>query len=146
MEDIEVVDDPEESVSADEEIPEEGIVKVNGKTLVLNRDYIVSYRNNVNLGTAKILMTGIESYTGIASTTFKIVRKPLTDASVRTKATSYVYIGKARCPKPIIKVGNRTLTLGTNYTLSYKNNVQAGTATVNVKGNRQLYRDCKRFF
>ena len=140
------MDDPEESVSADAEIPEEGIVKVNGKTLVLNRDYIVSYRNNVNLGTAKILMTGIESYTGIASTTFKIVRKPLTDASVRTKATSYIYTGKARCPELIIKVGNRTLTLGTDYTLSYKNNVKAGTATVNVKGNRQLYRSCKRFF
>ena len=109
-------------------------VKVNGKTLVLNRDYTVSYRNNVNLGTAKIIVTGIGSYTGTASTTFKIVRRPLTDASVKTKASSYVYTGSKRCPKPIVKVGNRTLTLGTDYKLSYKNNVNCGTATVIVTG------------
>ena len=48
------------------------------------------------------------------------------------------YTGKALTPKPTVKakVGTKlvTLTKGTDYTVTYKNNVKAGTATVTVKG------------
>ena len=45
-----------------------------------------------------------------------------------------IYTGKAFKPAPAVKLGGKTLVKGTDYTLSYKNNVKVGTATVTVKG------------
>lgn len=39
-------------------------VKDGGKTMVRNTDYIVSYSNNVNAGTAKATVTGKGNYGG----------------------------------------------------------------------------------
>lgn len=44
------------------------------------------------------------------------------------------YTGKALTPKPTVKNGNTTLKEGTDYTLTYKNNVNAGTATITITG------------
>ena len=44
------------------------------------------------------------------------------------------YTGKAIKPKPTVKLGGKKLVRGIDYTLSYTNNVQRGTATVTVKG------------
>ncbi|MDO4869324.1 MAG: S8 family serine peptidase [Bacillota bacterium] len=43
--------------------------------LTLNRDYTVEYSNNVDIGTAKITVTGTGNYTGKIVKTFKIVPK-----------------------------------------------------------------------
>ena len=56
-----------------------------------------------------------------------------------SKATFYKvkdqsYTGKAVKPDVKIKDGNYTLKKGVDYTLSYKNNKKAGTATVTIKG------------
>ena len=44
------------------------------------------------------------------------------------------YTGKALKPAPVVKYNGTTLTKGTDYTVSYKNNTKVGTATVTVKG------------
>ena len=80
------------------------------------------------------IVTGIGNYRGTAKGTFRLTKSSIAGASVTTESASYPITGKARCPKPIVKVGNRTLTLGTDYTLSYKNNVKVGTAIVIVTG------------
>ena len=48
-------------------------VTLNGKTLVENADYTVSYADNVEIGTATVTVTGTGNYTGTAQTTFAIV-------------------------------------------------------------------------
>ncbi len=48
--------------------------------------------------------------------------------------SSYVYNGGENTPTVTVKVGGATLTLGTDYTVSYKDNVNKGTATVTVTG------------
>ena len=49
-------------------------VTVNGvKTLTEGVDYTVSYKNNVAIGTATVVITGIGSYTGTKEVTFRIV-------------------------------------------------------------------------
>ena len=112
----------------------EPVVTLGGKTLVKNRDYIVTYINNKNVGTATVNVTGIGNYRGIARTTFKITRKSLTGAIVKTVSTGYVYSGSAKCPKPIVISGNTTLKLDRDYKVSYTNNKNVGTATVTVTG------------
>ena len=48
------------------------VVALNGKTLKAGTDYDVSYSNNVNVGTATIVVTSKGNYTGKKSATFKI--------------------------------------------------------------------------
>ena len=36
---------------------------------------------------------------------------------------------------PTVKLGGKMLKIGTDYTVSYKDNMNAGTATVTIKGN-----------
>ena len=45
----------------------------NGTALVKGKDYEVSYQKNVNVGTATILIKGINSYSGTLKKTFKIL-------------------------------------------------------------------------
>ena len=48
--------------------------------------------------------------------------------------SNQTYTGKALTPKPVVTVEGEKLTENTDYTLSYSNNVNAGTATVTVIG------------
>ena len=51
-----------------------------------------------------------------------------------TGASDKVYNGIPQTQTPTVKDGSTTLTLGTDYTLSYSNNVNVGTATMTVTG------------
>lgn len=49
-------------------------MKLNGKTLKADKDYMVIYSNNINIGTAKVIIIGKGNYTGNKSVNFKIVK------------------------------------------------------------------------
>ena len=55
-------------------------------------------------------------------------------AKVTLKTSTYTYDGKAKKPEVTVKCGSKTLTKGTDYTVTYKNNKNAGKATVTIKG------------
>jgi uncharacterized protein YjdB len=105
------------------------------KTLVRGTDYsIASYANNVKVGTASIVLKGKDGFAGTTRTvTFKIVQAKVSSAKAAAIAKQ-AYTGKAVKPKPKLTFGGKTLKLGTDYTLAYKNNKNAGTATVVVTG------------
>ena len=110
-------------------------VTLNGKMLTKDIDYTVSYSNNVNAGTATVTVTGKGNYTGTAKGTFKISAADASKATV--KASNQTYSGAALKPAATVTLNGKTLTKDTDYTVSYSNNVNAGTATVTVtfKGN-----------
>ena len=109
-------------------------VALNGKTLTLNSEYNVAYSSNTNVGTATVTVNGIGNYTGSKSVTFKITAKSIAGASVSGIADSYNYTGAAIKPTPTVTLSGKTLTSGTDYTVSYSNNTNAGTATVAIVG------------
>lgn len=47
---------------------------------------------------------------------------------------SKTYTSNKLYQSPVVKYNNKTLVKGTDYTLSYKNNIKVGTATVTIKG------------
>ena len=49
-------------------------VELNGKTLSENKDYMVIYSNNINVGTAKVIIVGKGNYTGNKTVNFTIVK------------------------------------------------------------------------
>ena len=108
-------------------------VKVGGRTLTNGTDYTLSYANNTNVGTATVTITGKGNYTGTISKAFTISAVSLAGAEVSGIA-GRTYNGSAQTQSPTVKVGGRTLTNGTDYTLSYANNTNAGTATVTITG------------
>ena len=57
-------------------------VKYHGEKLVMDTDYTVSYRNNKQIGTAVVIITGKGDYTGSAEVTFRINPKPVSLSSV----------------------------------------------------------------
>ena len=50
-------------------------VTLNGKTLVKNRDYTISYKHNKKKGKAVMVITGKGIYSGIAKRHFKITKR-----------------------------------------------------------------------
>ena len=60
--------------------------------------------------------------------------KSITEAKISGIKTSYVYNGKAQKPPVKVKLVNKTLKKGINYTVTYANNKKAGKATVKIKG------------
>ncbi|KAI9550166.1 hypothetical protein GHT06_003538 [Daphnia sinensis] len=190
------------------------VVKDGTVTLVLGRDYTLSYSNNTDAGTATITVTGIGNYSGTRTVTFVITKAVLiitaddkskvygtTDPSLTPNydgfvnnetetvlggtlviervagesageytitasgytSTNYeityvtgefvinpkainntdvtvstindlVYNGENQTPKPVITDGSITLVEGVDYTLSYTENKDTGTATVTITG------------
>ena len=63
----------------------------------------------------------------------KLTRTSIAKASV-SGLKNKTYTGKVITQTPVVKLGNKTLKSGTDYTVSYKNNKAVGTATVTVTG------------
>ena len=107
-------------------------VKLNGKTLKNGTDYTVSYSNNTKVGTATVKITGKGNYTGSVSKTYSIKNnfKKATISGISTKA----FTGKNITQSITVKYNGKTLKNGTDYTVSYSNNKNIGTATVKIAG------------
>ena len=77
--------------------------------------------------------------------TFKpLVRKSVAKADVKLK--NIYYTGKAVKTKAVVKLGKKTLKEGTDYTISYKNNTNIGTATATIKGKNAYKGSVKATF
>lgn len=108
-------------------------VKYGNATLKKNTDYTVAYSNNVNAGTGTITITGKGLYGGSVKKTFTIKKLGISATAVSGTGNK-VYTGSVIKPVPAVKVGGRTLKNGTDFTVSYKNNTEPGTATLKVTG------------
>ncbi|MBR1629713.1 MAG: BspA family leucine-rich repeat surface protein, partial [Lachnospiraceae bacterium] len=109
-------------------------VKYGNRVLKPEKDYTLSYRNEVNAGKAEAIVKGKGNYTGSKTVPYTIKKISLSGASVTLSKKTYKYDGKAKKPVVKVKVGGKTLTANVHYTVSYANNVNAGTATATVTG------------
>lgn len=109
------------------------VVKNGGKTLEEKKDYIVRYQNNVNAGTADVILEGIGSYQGTRTVQFEILPMDISEAAI-TPIAAQEYTGSDLCPVPEVTVAETALTQETDYDVSYRDNVEAGTAKVVISG------------
>ena len=109
-------------------------VALDGASLTLGRDYTLSYVNNINAGTALIIVNGCGSYEGTAIGTFTISPKPISAADVALGQSSFTYSGKPFTPSVTVSLDGTAIAADSDYTLSFINNVNAGTASVIVSG------------
>jgi hypothetical protein len=121
-------------------------VKLNGKKLKNGTDYKITYKNNTKAGTATIVVTGKGNYTGTVKRTFKITQKSISNVKATIPKATYTYTGKAIKPTVTVKLDKTKLKNGTDYTVSYKNNTKAGTATIVITGKGNYKGTFKRTF
>lgn len=109
-------------------------VRVTLGTVVLTegRDYTLSYSSNTNVGKGTVKITGSGNYKGTVSAEFAITERTITDADV--EVADQIYTGKELTPDVEVTLGDKLLTNGVDYTVTYEKNVNVGTANVIVKG------------
>lgn len=87
---------------------------------------------------AKICKNGMDKTENYAISyvngTLKVTPRDIADAQIDMKQTEYVYNESAHNPKPIVMINGKELLNGTDFELSYANNVNCGTATVTING------------
>lgn len=109
----------------------------NGKTLVEGVDYYISsISNNVNTGTntAKITITGMGNFTGSKSYSFSIEGNPVESPSLTLSENEFDYTGTEIKPKAIVSdAAGNSYKEGTDYTVEYKDNINAGKGTVTIR-------------
>lgn len=86
---------------------------------------------------ANVVRNGALLYSdGVTSQTNIIVNNavPMGELTVTLNSNSFNYTGNEIKPTVTVKDGSTTLNEGTNYSLTYENNINAGIATVTITG------------
>lgn len=95
--------------------------------------YAVSYADNVNAGVANVIITGRGNYKGATSGHFNVLPADLSTATVTPEYSSTTYTGEELEPAVTVTLSGATIP-ASEYTVSYTNNREIGTATVKVTG------------
>ena len=123
---------PAQNYTGSEIIPEV-TVSYGDKMLINGTDYTVSYSDNINVGIATITITGNGDYTGSTTITFEINPINMSNTTIPS-VSAQSYTGNALTPEVTVRYGDKTLVNGTDYTVSYSNNINVGTATITITG------------
>lgn len=111
-------------------------VYYNGILLSENVDYSLTYSDFVDAGTAKVTVTGMNSYKGSVTKEYTI--KPITfnskNLSVTFDKTSLVYYGSAVHPVMYVSFNGQPLVQDVDYKVTYSKNNAPGRATVKITG------------
>ena len=95
---------------------------LDGDTLItLPKDTI---ENNGELGNAEVSSSSLVVLNGIG----------LSNLTITLSNDSYTYDGKSKTPDVVVKDGSKTLTLDKDYTIEYKDNINAGTGKIIITG------------
>ena len=105
-------------------------VKLGDKTLGKDNDYNMKVTKQINAGSYQLTINGGGNYTGTKTVEWKILPKTVETPTI--KVSSATYNGQAQTPSVTVKDDGDTIIPDTQYTVSYQNNTNAGTATVTV--------------
>ena len=96
-------------------------------------DFTIGYENNINSGEGTIILSGIGDFKGVASASFTIKPRSIAKAEI-IGISDKTYTGKAITHALTVKIGSTLLAINKDYTVSYTNNTNAGSATVKISG------------
>ena len=106
-----------------------------GVTLAEDTDYAISYSDNIEVGTAKVTITGNGNYTGTREEEFEVVPIAQGTINIELSQDTYVYDGEDKEPSVTVTytLDNVTTVLTSgDYDCVYTTNRNKGTATVTV--------------
>lgn len=112
------------------------VVKYKGE-VISSKNYTLTYTDNLMTGTGKVKIKGKNKLKGTKTYSFKINPRNIGNCSITCDTKDKYYNGSAFKPGVKVKVGGTEIYSG-NYTVTYKNNVNAGKASVIIKGKNNL--------
>jgi len=103
------------------------VIKDGGKLLKLNKDYKLMYEDNGQIGTAKVVITGVGNYSSKVERDFQVCRPvQMSDSDIVVFGVDdQYYSGQSEIPNINIRYKGLDLTKGVDYKVSYTNTVQA---------------------
>ena len=125
-------------------------VKKDGKTLIAGTDYKLTYGSNTRIGKGSITVKGQGEYTGTVKLNFTISAIPIGSAEISIPYSSYTYRGRGIKPTVTVTYRGQKLVKDTDYTVTYSNNTDVGSARIRVTGkgkygsSRSLYFTVKK--
>ena len=95
-------------------------------------DYDITYENNIDAGTAKVVLTGKADYLGTYEHEFEIRPVDINETDIELEYTEHPYTGEELKPKVTITYNGKALIQGEDYTVKYVKNISRGWATVEI--------------
>jgi hypothetical protein len=120
-------------------MPSNGVLDIKPKyydnSLICGVDYDVEIEQPLKLGKNRVWFHGKGNFRGIDFGVINVVSQNQTlNITVSIPTDIYEYTGQAIEPTPVVKNGSVTLIDGQDYIVSYKNNINRGTAKIIVSG------------
>ena len=109
-------------------------VSLGGKTLRENTDYTVVVTPRTDAGSYTLTINGMGNYTGTATGNWKITPKTVTNPTIKLSSGPFTYTGQKIEPTVTVMDEGKTIP-ASEYTVSYENNTNAGTAKIILKDN-----------
>lgn len=126
------------------------VVKDGNTVLEPLSDYFeISYQDNINAGTASVIVTAkpdCQQYAGSAIKTFKIDGTSISYAKINGLVSSFAYTGDPITQDLQLAYKDEPLTEGKDYSLVYENNKEVGTATLMIYGLGRFSGSMKKTF
>ncbi|MDO4340104.1 MAG: hypothetical protein Q4C91_18765 [Eubacteriales bacterium] len=102
------------------------VVDANNNLLREGYDYTVAYKNNTEVGTATIIITGKGDYEGTLEGTFEILGKGISGHFVEKSIPAQTYTGEEIKPEVTFVPDTPNLVLGRDYEIIYEYNIEPG--------------------
>lgn len=121
-------------------------VKLGETTLTKNTDFYVDATMQANAGSYTLTISGNGNYTGTKTVEWKILPKTIANPTIEV-GSGGIYDKTAKTPSVVVKDDGTTIP-DSEYTVSYENNTNAGTATVKItnKENGNYTVNCSSTF
>lgn len=106
----------------------------NGYNQELNEYFVVEYKNNTNAGTAQITISATQhnpTFAGSATLYFVIEKAEISADMIELSSSVFEYTGYEKQPSATINFAG-TVVDSSEYSVSYQNNIDAGTATATI--------------
>jgi len=115
------------------------VIRDGQKTLVKGTDYTLTYSANREIGKATVTIQGRGNYADTKDIYFNIVAKSLQVDPIADQ----IFKGEPISPTIVVKDGAKTLTKDRDFTVTYANNINVGTANVTITG-KGIYSDTRQ--
>lgn len=126
--------------------PQVESVTLSGTPLIPGTDYYVTVTPQTNAGSYTLTINGYGNYTGTKTVEWKILPKTIANPTIEV-GSGGTYNKTAKTPSVVVK-DDGTIIPDSEYTVSYENNTNAGTATVKItnKENGNYTVNCSSTF
>ena len=120
-----------------EKSPELESVVLDGVTLVNGQDYdyVYVYAHGTDVGQYGLTVVGYNNYEGEATAYFSITPRTVTAPTITVSGAPFIYTGNAITPEVTVTDDLGRVIDPKEYSVSYKDNTNAGTATITITDN-----------